>query len=149
MPAISDDFYSKVTAELYCGEDDIIVSRDQVCRSPQYGVIERKSVGSTGSGGRGEAHKPQPNGYPNLPGLTLDISGYGACNADGHTSTQPTFSSKHGYLSVKKVREIEYWLAEVVPGGDDGSLDACTALQLEFPCESSQESWPRSILHRL
>ena len=83
-------------------------------------------MGSTGSGGRGEAHKTQPvytNGYPDLPGLTLDISGYGTCNADGHTSTQPTFSSKYGYLSVKKVKEIEYWLAEVDSEGDDGSLE--------------------------
>ena len=46
MPAISDDFYSTVTAGLHC-EDDMIVSRDQVYRSSQYGLIERKSIGST------------------------------------------------------------------------------------------------------
>ena len=153
MPAIPNAFHSTVTAGLSCG-GDTIVSRDQVCRSSQYGVIERKSTGSTGSGGRGRAYKMQPvdtSGYPDIIELTLDISGYRSCDADcpQHTPTPPTFSTKHGYLSADKVKEIEYWLAEVNLEGDDRSLEGDAGPPFRLPCNSPQESWPRSILHRL
>ena len=137
---MSDDFYSKATAGLSCGGDEI-VSREQVCRSSQYGVIERKTTGSTGHGG---ADKTQF--VDAIPGLTLDISGYRTCNMDGPwttTPTHPTCSAKNRYLSVEKLEEIEDWLAEVNLGCDDGGLEADTRLA------SSQESWTRSILFRL
>ena len=143
---MSDDFYSKATAGLSCGDDEI-VSRDQVCRSLQYGVIERKTAGSTGSGRHAGADKTQSTGA-NIPVLTLDISGYRSCNMDGPWTTPPTHptsSAQNPYLSVEKLKEIEDWLAEVNLGCDDGALEADTGL----PCRSSQEVWTSSILFRL
>lgn len=89
--------------------------------------------------------------YPDIVELTLDISGYRTCDADcpQHTPTLPTFSTNHGYLSADKVKEIEYWLAEVNLEGDDRSLEDDVGLPFGLPCKSPQESWPRSILHRL
>ena len=156
MPAISDDFHSTVTAGLHC-EDDTVVSRDQVCRSSQYGLIERKSIGSSGNGTCGGAYKTQvvdANRYPATLKLTFYIGGYGTCNAVGPQTTQRTptrlsFCAKTRYLSAEKVKEIEHWLAEVDPEGDDGSLEVYSGPPFPLPCKSSQESWLTSILHRL
>ena len=143
---MSDDFYSKATAGLSCGDDEI-VSHDQVCRSSQYGVIEPKTTGSAGGGRCAGADKMQSMGA-NIPMLTLDISGYRTCNMDGPWITTPTHSTcspKNRYLSVEKLKEIEDWLAEVNLGCDAGGLEADTGL----PCKCSQNSWTSSILFRL
>jgi hypothetical protein len=132
-------------AELHC-EEDIIVSRDQVHRSSQsYGVIERKSSGSTGSGGAHmaegfvEALLADTNKYPSIIELTFDTSGCEAFDPD--RPYQPC--GKHGYLPAEKVEEIEQWLAKVDPEGHDGSFGAycrLAAKRFKLPGESFQES---------
>ena len=106
-------------AALHC-EGDIIVSRDEVRRSSQHGVIERKSAGSAGSGG---AYTSEGFGVPlvdtsRIFGLTLYIGG-----GEYWDPTQPFPSGKHGYLPEEKVKEIEYWLAKIDPEGDDGNME--------------------------
>jgi len=90
------------------------------------------------------------NNYTSVLGLTLYIGAYGTCDADRpqttlHTPTQPIPPAKNSYLSAEKVKEIEYWLAEVDPEGEAGSLEVYAGPPFKEP----QESWPRSILHRL
>jgi hypothetical protein len=118
-------------AALRCGED-VIVSRDQVCRSSQYGVIKRKSTGSNGSGGAYTvegfgALLVDANRYPNILDLTLDMGGCDDADRPQTTQqrpTQPILSGKHCHLPAKKVKEIEHWLASIELEGDDGSLEA-------------------------
>lgn len=114
-------------AELRC-EVDIIISRNQVCRLSQYGVIERKSSGSRGirgthlTGGFGTLLVDTNRIFE----LTLPISGHESCDPDRAWTmpTQPIPSGKHTYLPAEKVKEIEHWLAKVDMGGDKGSLEA-------------------------
>jgi hypothetical protein len=115
VATIADDSYSEVMAALHC-EEDIIVSRDEVRRSSQHGVIERKSAGSGGSEGFGVPLVDTSRIF----GLTLYIGG-----GELWDPTQPFPSGKHGYLPEEKVKEIEYWLAKIDPEGDDGNMEAC------------------------
>lgn len=117
-------------AELRC-EIDIIVSRNQVCRLSQYGVIERKSSGSRGNCGIRGAHLT--GGFGTLLvdtnrifELTLPIGGHESCGPGRAwtISAQPIPSGKHTYLPAEKVKEIEHWLAKVDMGGDKRSFEA-------------------------
>lgn len=109
---------SEVMAELRC-DVDTAVSRNQVCRSSQYGVIERKSTGGRGSGGT-----YMTGGFGTVLVdanriFALHIGGRESCYPECPTQTIP--SGKHGYLSADKVRQIEYWLAKVDPGSDNSA----------------------------
>ena len=114
-------------AELRC-EVDVIVSRNQVCRLSQYGVIERKSSGSRGSRA---AHLTGDFGTLLVDTdmtfkLTYRIGGHKSCGPD-YARTTPTEAippGKYNYLPAEKVKEIEHWLARVEFLGDEGSLGA-------------------------
>ncbi len=114
-------------AELRCEIDDI-VSRNQVCRLSQYGVIERKR-----SGGRKSHAAHLAGGFGTLlvdtnriVNLTLRIGGHESCGPDHArtTPTEPIPSGKYSYLPAEKIKEIEHWLARVDLRGDKGSLEA-------------------------
>jgi hypothetical protein len=112
-------------AALHC-DVDIIVSRNQVCRSSQYGVIERKTAGTRGSRG---AYMTQGVGTLLMDTnrvFALRIGGRQSCDLDRPWTepTQPILAGKHSYLPAEKVEEIEDWLAKVDPEGDEGSLEA-------------------------
>jgi hypothetical protein len=114
-------------AELQC-EVDIMVSRNQVYRRSQYGVIEPKRSGSRGSrgvhltGGFGTLLV----GTSRTSELTFHIGGHESCDLDRARTkpTQPIPPGKHIYLQAEKVKEIEHWLAKVDLEGDEGSLGA-------------------------